>query len=332
MDRPVSHRRQRLALTLPQLLTFSQLAHSGSFTRTATALGLSQPAISQHVRAVERYFGIRLVDLIGRRVVLTAAGKFFADRAVRILESIAATEREMRHYNAAETGELRLGSTITIGSYTLTPLLQRFRAKHPGVVISVMLQNTKRIAEMVKGRELDLALVEGAYEDEELESFSYAQDKLSLVVPPNHKFARVPQQIAISSLADEPFIAREVGSGNRTIVDEAFSRAGITARVILELGSAEATARAVAAGIGISIISSIVTDPLVGDGKLVRVPIQNVSLTRSFRIIRLRNFTPSPTVDAFMGIVLSELADTINFGIKKSQSNKAARRKRLNTR
>jgi DNA-binding transcriptional LysR family regulator len=239
-----THRRPP-SLALPQLRTFSRLAQQGSFTRTATALGLSQPAVSQHVRSLERHFGIQLVDLIGRRVALTAAGQLLADRADRILEGIAATEREMRHYGDAETGELRLGSTITIGSYTLTPLLQRFRAKHPGIVISVMLQNTRRIAAMVKGRELELALVEGSYEDEELESVPYAEDRLSLVVPPNHKFTRVRQPIAVRSLADEPFIAREAGSSNRTIVDTALSNAGVVPRIILELGSAEATARAV---------------------------------------------------------------------------------------
>ena len=305
-DAPNAQRRRPAQLQLAQLITFSRLAKQGSFTRTASALGLSQPAVSQHVRALERHFGIQLVDLIGRRVALTAAGQLLAERCDRILESIAATEREMRHYGGAETGELRLGSTITIGSYTLTPLLQRFRAKHPGIIISVMLQNTKRIAAMVKSRELELALVEGAYDDEELEGVSYSEDKLSLVVPPHHKFTRVRQPIAAKLLANEPFIAREAGSSNRTIVDAALSGAGVVPRLILELGSAEATARAVAAGIGISIVSSIVTEPLVSTGKLVRVAVRDMNLTRSFRIIRLRHFTPSPTADAFMRIVLSE--------------------------
>ena len=304
-DEPSPHRQRPAALQLAPLVTLRRLAQHGSYTRTAAALGLSQPAVSQHVRSLERHFGIKLVDLIGRRVTLTAAGSFLAERTARILDEIEATEREMRHYAGAATGELRLGSTITIGSYTLTPLLQRFRTTHPGILISVILQNTQSVAAMVKRRELDLALVEGALDDDELETVSYAEDKLALIVSPKHRFAGRRAPFGVRLLADEPFISREGGSSNRRLVDAAFARAGLVPHTILELGSAEATGLAVAAGIGVSIISSVATDALVADGRLVRIPIDDLALVRRFRIIRLRHTTPSPTADAFMKIVLA---------------------------
>jgi DNA-binding transcriptional LysR family regulator len=304
LNSAVTAKRRRLSLQLAPLVTFGRLAREGSFTRTAEALQLTQPAVSQHVRALERHFGVRLVAVVGRRVVLTAAGSFLAERTARIAESVAATEREMRHFADVQMGELRVGATVTIGTYTLTPIVQYFRESHPGIIMRFTLRDTARIATMVKRGELELALVEGLVEDDELDIIPYADDELTLVVPQHHHLAKLPQPIAVDSLAGEPFIARGEGSGIRALVESALRAAGVEPNVVLELPSGESIARAVAAGIGVSIISPIITDRAVPEAQLVKIPIARLGLRRTFRIIRLRCLTPSPAAEAFMALTL----------------------------
>src|SRR4051794_39815993 len=112
-----------MSMTLVQLETFVHVARLGNYTRVAEELHLTQPGVTQQVRALERHFGLRLVDVVGRRPVLTEAGRFLAARAGDLLGSAAALEREMGEFAQARGGELHLGATLTIGTYALPALL-----------------------------------------------------------------------------------------------------------------------------------------------------------------------------------------------------------------
>ena len=287
------------------LLTFAQLARDPHFTRAAERLGLTQPAVTQHVRQLESVFGLRLVDIRGRQAVLTEAGRFLAERCTRLAEDLATLEREMREYATLEGGEVRLGATVTIGSYGLAPFVAAFRLAHPRVALAVRVENTERVCAGVVHGTLSFALVEGTVADPALAVTPYQDDRLVLALPRTHRLAS-RRRINVADLESEPFIAREQGSGTRAQFESAFRTAGVQPRVILELPTGEGIVQAVEAGIGVAVISSLVTRAAVVEGRIAVAAVTDVNLDRAFSFVRRRDATPSPGARAFARIVLGK--------------------------
>ncbi len=294
-----------MALNLIQLQTFRRLAREGNFTRTAEALHLTQPAVTQHVRALNEHFGVPLVDLVGRRTVLTDAGRFLAERAEQLLGSVEALEREMREFADVRAGELRLGATITIGTYALPALVARFQVSFPAIALLVDVGNTAAMAAAVKAGRVSLALVEGPLTDDELEIEPYADDELVLVAPPSHPLALRTTPVRARDLAGVPFVSREAGSGTRAQVEQVLRDAGVTPEVALTLPSGDGIMRAVELGIGVAIVSRLVSEEALRARRVVRVQVRELAFHRTFRIVRLRRQTPSPAALAFAALVRS---------------------------
>jgi DNA-binding transcriptional LysR family regulator len=291
-----------MSMTLVQLETFAQVAAHGNFTRVAEELHLTQPGVTQHVRALERHFGVKLVDLVGRRPVLTDAGRFLASRATDILGNVAALEREMGEFAQARGGELQVGASLTIGAYVLPMLLARFSARHPGVTVRITVANTPAVAGLIRNGALGLALVEGPLEGDDLRIEPFQNDRLVLIARPHSPFvATVPVDPWL--LHGAPFIWREAGSGTRALAELGLATLGVTPRTVLELPSGEGVARAVEAGMGLAILSQLVVEHAVREQRLVAADIAGVDLRRTFRLISLRTRTLSPAAHAFMAVV-----------------------------
>ncbi len=135
-----------MSATLVQLDTFVRVAELQNYTRVAEELHLTQPGVGQQVRALERQFGVKLVDVVRKRPILTEGGAFLAARAGDVLGTMAALEREMKEFAAARSGDLHVGATLTIGSYVLPGLLARFAESNPGVRVHVEIANTVAMA------------------------------------------------------------------------------------------------------------------------------------------------------------------------------------------
>jgi len=290
--------------TLGQLNVFRRVAESGSFSRAAEALGVTQPAVSQQIHALEAHFGVPLVDIVRGRVRLTDGGRFLAARSDELLAGVTALERDMREFSAAAAGTLAIGATVTIGTHGLAPLLVRFSRTHPGVDVRITIGNTDTIVAAVRDGTLALALIEGLAGGDDLETIAYARDELVLVASAaDRRFAR-RRPLPAAALDGERFIMREPGSGTRALVDAALQRAGVVPHRVLELPSGEAIARAVESGLGVAIISRMVVERDAAAGRLRIVPVAGLDLDRDFLLIRARSYTPSPAASAFRRIVL----------------------------
>jgi DNA-binding transcriptional LysR family regulator len=289
-----------MPLTITQLETFSRLAEIGNFTRTAEELYLTQPAVTQQVKALAEHFGTPLFDMVGRRPVLTDAGTFLAQRAGELLSALAALEREMREFADARSGTLDLGATLTIGNYAILPALAAFRAAHPGVSIRLTVANTAAIVAAIKDRRLALALVEGQVDDPALEVAPYASDELILIVPPRAHALSDVEKIAARDLTGIEFVSREEGSGTRSIAEDALRAVGIEPNVVLTVPSGEGVTRAVESGLGVAILSRLVVERAVAAGRVHAVRIEDVDLRRAFYVLRLRERTLSPLAARFV--------------------------------
>jgi DNA-binding transcriptional LysR family regulator len=160
------------------------------------------------------------------------------------------------------------------------------------------------MAARIRRGDLSLVLVEGPLADTALDIEQFQPDSLCLVTPPGHRLvARSP--IVAADLAAEPFVWREHGSGTRAIAESALANAGVQPHTVLELPSGEGVARAVEASIGVAILSRLVVERAVAEGRLAMIAVPDLDLSRTFRLVTVRGRTLSPAARAFRTLVLS---------------------------
>lgn len=286
-------------LNLHHLRIFHAVAQRGSFTRAAEALLISQPAVSRQVRDLERELGICLIDQIGRRIYLTEPGRLLYEHSTRLFGIETDIEAAMRELRVLDQGRLSLGATTTIGMYALPATLARYRAAFPGIELSVMIDNTERIVEGVRRYKLEVAFVEGEVQDESLLVTPWQRDELIFILAPQHPLAAAPALVP-SELQDAAFVMREGGSGTRAIAEGYLNAAGIRVRPILELTNTEAIKRAVAAGLGLAIVSRQAVDAEITAGTLVARSLSGQKMTRELHLLTLAGRRLSRAAGAFI--------------------------------
>ena len=283
------------------LRVFLTVARRLSYSRAAEELYISQPAVSRHVHALEKDLGAKLLGQIGNRVHLTDAGRIVFDYAQRVFALTEETQRALAELEGLERGYLRLGASSTPGIYLLPSVVALFRERYPGVELSLTIGNSQQIEERVLKNELDLGFV-GARFLPELQVQPLVRDELVLVVPTGHPFS-AREGISPRELERETFILREAGSGTRRVVEEELARVGVTLQQPLELCGCEAVKRAVAAGMGIAVVSGYGITLEVEHGLLRTVAMPELRVVRELSIISHKDVRPSAAALAFLSLL-----------------------------
>lgn len=295
-----------MALNLNQLRVFAAVADQGGFSRAAAVLRLSQPAVSKSVRELERQVKLPLLERAGRASRLTPAGRALATRARELFSVEASAEEELRALRGLESGSLRVGASTTIATYVLPSILARFREAHPGVALRVVSANTRAIARQLLERRLDVALVEGPVAHERLDVIAWRDDELVLIAPWGHPLTR-RRTVRAPDLAAVRLIVREPGSGTRDVAERALAEQGVHLPVALQLGSTEAIKQAVAAGLGLAIVSRAAAADQLALGRIATVRLRGVVLCRAFTELRLRGRDPSAPTRVFVNLMRAPL-------------------------
>jgi len=291
-----------MAINIHLLKIFHAVARSGSFSRAASELQISQPSVSIQVGELERQLGVELFEPAGKSARLTEAGRICFDYAGRILALLDEAQRAMDEVKGLRRGRLLVGATQTPGTYILPDLLGRLKAEYPRLEVTLRIGEPRRIQEMVLRRELDVAVTGWRIALPDLESIPIAGDELVLVTAPLHRFAGLPD-VAVADLAGEPFIMRERGSGSRELIDDALHRAGVYITPALELESVDAVKQAVAANLGVAMLSRYAIDLEVASGRLCVVPVRGFKVERTIWLVRHRERQLSRAAQAFVMLV-----------------------------
>jgi DNA-binding transcriptional LysR family regulator len=279
-----------------RLRTFRAVAEALHFRRAAEALHLSQSAVSQQIGALEDELGVLLVERIGRRVYLTAAGQQLAGDSARILASVERAVESVRAYGTGSIGGLRLGASTTPGVYILPAVLGALRASFPEVEVAFRIDNSARIERALVANDLDLGVVGEDIQHEELFQAVIAQDAIVAVVAAPVKRAAKRRRLRSADLARLPLIAREAGSATQRHVDHALARIGVEARPALLLPSPEAQVRAAAAGLGIAFVSRHVAASDLAAGRIFEVAVEGVRIVRPITAAYHRDKRLTPTM------------------------------------
>ena len=286
-------------MQLNQLWVFYQVAKHRSFSQAAKALFLSQPSVSNQVKHLEEACGLRFFDRSGRSVKLTNAGEILLSYAERIFSLAKEADSVIEEIKGLNAGGIQISASNTLGAYYLPDLLDLFRKKHPRVEIRMNVGYTQTVVEDVLAFHSDLGLIGRQVSHPNLVAIPLWEEELVLIVPPGHPFAR-HGEIDPEALQGQPFIMSETGSGVREITEGLLNRAGISVRVIMELGENEAIKRAVASGLGITLISGTVARREVETGQIRSVHLRGDRIIRHFNIIHHKDKYISRLIRSFM--------------------------------
>jgi DNA-binding transcriptional LysR family regulator len=284
-----------------QLAAFCAVVEKSSFSQAAEKLGVTQPAVSLQVRALEERLGQTLLDRSGRRVEPTEAGL----RLYRSAQRMLALEEQLYDEVAADSGELQgtlaIGASTGPGAHLVPLLLCEFQQEHPELHVSLSIWDTQTVSEKVALRELELGVVGALRRNRSLEFEPLVRDEIVLAVPPGHRAAG--GSVSVDDLREETVIAMQEGAGVRQVVDEELRRAGLRVRELepkLELGLQESVKSAVAAGFGVTFISRTAIEGELDAGTLAMARVAGLEPARQIYVVRAKGRPPTRAAAAFL--------------------------------
>ncbi len=288
--------------SLHALALFVAVVDCGTMTAAGEAEGVAQPAISVHVRNLERFYGAPLLERSGRRVRPTAAGDLLVAHARRILGLVDEGEQALADQQGLRGGCLVVGASATVGETWLPELLGRFRRAHPGVQLEVRLGNSEEIVQAVRDRALGFGVVGRPDPDPDLEARPVVEDRLELFAPADSPYL-CRAGLRVADLGEETVVLREPGSATREAVLRCLSARGVAPTKTLQLGSNEAVKRAVAAGLGVSVLSAQVLDVDLRAGDVTLLRCADWDCRRRFWLVHGRDRLLSPAERAFLQLL-----------------------------
>ena len=262
-------------ITLRQLEVFSEIVKSGSTTRAAQQLALSQSAVSAALADLEHQLSVKLFDRSGKRLIVNEHGRLLYPKAVSLLEQAKETEQLFRE----DHGAIRIAASSTIGNYLLPAMMAEYRRDFPQAPLELTVGNSQDVIQAVSDYRVDVGLIEGPCHITGIISENWLQDELVVFASPQS--AIFSETVTLERLADSPWILRERGSGTREIVDYQLLSHLPRFRIAMELGNSEAIKHAVRYGMGISCLSRRVIADQLENGSLRQVPLPLPPLTRT---------------------------------------------------
>jgi DNA-binding transcriptional LysR family regulator len=296
-------------LDVRRMRVLREVAARGSFSAAAEALNFTQSAVSQHVAALERESGAKLVERGARGVRLTVAGRALVDHTDAIVARIEAAEEELAAIAGLRGGRLRLACFQSAGATLVPRAVAVFHSRHPAVELSMVEAEPDGAGAMLRSGEIDLALVYDhasvpAMLEPELELAPLVDDRYDAILPRDHRLAK-RRRLALADLADDAWIASRRSCGCREITEQVCREAGFEPRVAFEADETLAAQALVASGVGVTILPRLaltVVHPDVVTGTLTDAPVRRVWAARAASAYR------SPASEAMMQI-LSDVAE-----------------------
>jgi len=290
-----------------QLRAFCVLARTGSFTQTARELHLTQSGVSHSMKALERDAGCRLLDRLGKKVVLTQAGEQLLHHATKALQEMANARESLARLGQWGKGRLRLGASTTACQHLLPPVLREFKESFPDHLITIEAGDTPAVVNSLLRHKLDLALALEPAHEPQLDFHPLFNDELHFAVGATHSWARAGH-VDRATIPRQSYILYSKNSVTFRLVEDYFRREQMTLHTLIELGSMEATKELVKLGLGVSILAPWVAHKELEEGSLVALPLGRRKLERRWGILHWRGRRLNLAEETFIGLCESAAA------------------------
>ncbi len=249
-------------MNVSQLKAFVMVVEHESFSEAARAMGISQPAVTMQVQALESAVGATLLERRYRAVGLTEAGRALLPHARTVLAELELARQELEALSETVTGRVAIAASTTPGQYVLPRLLGGFVAEHPDVGVAVEVMDTSAVIDAVAAGDAQMGVTGAEVAGTKVVFEPWGTDELVVVCAPADELAG-RSNVPLSVLAEHPFIMREAGSGTRIVAEGVLHAGGVDPadlNVVMELGTNEAVVSAVEGGMGVGIVSRWVAD------------------------------------------------------------------------
>jgi len=288
-------------VNINQLRTFVTVVEHGSFSGAARALDLSQPAVTMQVQSLESDVGATLLDRRYRRVEVTEAGRILLPHARRILAEVEIARSDLASLAGNVSGRLVVAASTTPGQYVLPRLLGEFLRLYPEVGVTLQVFDTAEVVRVVESGDAHIGMTGAQVPGSKVSAEQLGADRLVLICSPDSPLLAGP--VDLQTVAQQPFVGRETGSGTRMAGERALREAGIDPadlNVVMELGTGEAVVSAVAGGMGVAIVSEVVAEDALRLGRVALVPDAHFPVDRPLFVVTPRG-TLTRAADALLG-------------------------------
>lgn len=292
MKPAIDKSQQGVNMMLDLFRLFVQVVEEESYTAVAKRLGISQPAVSNQMRALEDKLNAKLFMRKGKGFILTSQGEMVFLHAQRILEEWNSLNHELGHTEGEIAGRVHIGASHIPGEYLLPFYISELQRSYPKMTFKVSIGDSLEMAQRLLTNEVDFAVVGSLYETEKIVASYWLKDELKVLLPKDHPLASY-HEVKIQDLMNFPMIIREGGSGHRQALEEGLAHKGLKLedfKIGVEAGSLEAAKNAVRAGLGYSFLSSFAV--LAEDLQSLAIcSLKDLNLERSFYILTRRQTT-----------------------------------------
>ena len=284
-----------------QLRAFVSLARTGSFTRTAHELHLSQSAISHSMKGLESEIGCRLLDRLGKSAVLTQAGEQLLVHAEKILQEMTVARAELGHLGKWGSSRLRIGASTTACQYVLPAVLREFKESFPQCAVSIEPGDTPEAIASLHEHRIDLAINLEPPRNEPLEFRPLFTDELQFLVSPLHPWAKT-RKVKRDEIPRQQYILYGKASYTFQMIAAYFRKEEIVLHSLLDLGNMEAIKELVKLGMGVSILAPWTVQAELKEKSLVTLPLGARKLKRRWGVLHWRGRRLSLAEETFIGL------------------------------
>ncbi len=297
-------------MQLDTLKVFCDVVESKSFSKAARLNRVTQSAVSQQIRALEKRYDRKLLDRAPRAIQPTQAGETLYQASLEVLARFDELEAQMREESLEAEGAVTLATIHSVGLHEIQQHLKELMRQFPRVKVRVAYRRSDQVYDDVANGDADVGLVAYPREKRELAMVPFSEDRLIVAVPPDHPLAR-KKEIPLSRLDGINFVAFERDIPTRRAVDKHLRDQGVTVEVRMELDNIETVKRAVEIGLGVSILPRAAVQPEIATGTLVAIPIADGVYTRPIAMLVRRGRSLSRAAQALLDVFGGEGANEI---------------------
>jgi len=273
-----------------RLKVFYTVALRLNFTKAATELYISQPAVSKHIQELEETYKTKLFERNGSKIALTPAGEILVKHTKNIFEIYREIDFDMSSFISERQGLLRLGSSTTISQYIISPVLARFHQKQQEIKVNLLNGNTEQIENALINKEIEIGIVEGQSKNQSIKYLPFLKDELVLVCNSKNPFI-TENEISLDDLKTMKFITRERGSGTLEVIEYALKQVGLKIsdlQIEMQLGSTESIKSYLLNSDCFAFMSIHAVDKELKNNELMVIDVEQLSIERYFYIITLQ--------------------------------------------
>ena len=289
-------------MDIDSLKLFCDVIQLKGFTQAAAANSITQSAVSQRLKALEKKFGGPLIERHGNELFLTRTGEAVYKGSRRILAEMREVEEQLHRIDGKVSGSVRLAAIYSVGLYELDPSVKRFLKSYPEIDVQIEYSRENKIYQDVANSSVDLGIVAYPSNKPQLRWVPFRDDELVLICAPDHPFAQ-RDSIALKALAGQPFVTFQRDIPTRRALDEILKKNGVSVLTKAEFDNIELIKRAVEIGIGIAIVPSTTITSQIQAGLLKAIALAEGPFTRPIAILYRRGRSLPPAVKKFMAVL-----------------------------